>query len=375
MSTTALSYTPSFEAMSEGKWIYNRKWDLAFISLSVLLVPLPYITWLLMRDVFQVQSETGRQAVNLLIAAMIGGPHMYATFTRTALDIDFREKYAGFVRSSVIIPLLVIVLALTNLTLLLTIFFFWASIHVLHQIVFVVEAYNQKANHAPRKTSLSLRSKIIDYAVVLTSLYPLASYRIAITQDFAIGPSNLNDVIPSIFEQPWVVYAAGLAFGVSLFAFIIKTVMEVREGTAHMPKIIFISLTVIASFIVPSLGNLDTAFQGMNVWHSFQSLALTWYINRLRSDRGEMKRTPFIKKMSEDGKARAFYGFNLALTFGAVIIIGIVFLILHYVVGGAKWADAGFALETSYYIGVLSFLWVHYYHDHFLFTQSGSVLP
>jgi hypothetical protein len=88
-----------------------------------------------------------------------------------------------------------------------------------------------------------------------------------------------------------------------------------------------------------------------------------------------MKRTPFIKKMSEDGKARAFYGFNLALTFGAVIIIGIVFLILHYVVGGAKWADAGFALETSYYIGVLSFLWVHYYHDHFLFTQSGSVLP
>ena len=110
--------------MSEGKWIYNRKWDLVFISFSVLMVPIPYLTWLLMRDVLQLQSETGRQAVNLLIAAMIGGPHMYATFTRTALDADFRERYSGFVRSSIIIPLIVITLALTNLTLLLTMFFF-----------------------------------------------------------------------------------------------------------------------------------------------------------------------------------------------------------------------------------------------------------
>ena len=29
---------------------------------------------------------------------------------------------------------------------------------------------------------------------------------------------------------------------------------------------------------MPALGNLDTAFQGMNVWHSFQYLALTWLL-------------------------------------------------------------------------------------------------
>lgn len=373
MSVTALGAGHPNVVASEENWIFNRRWDLVFISFSVLLVPVPYLIWILMKDVLMVESDFGRQAVNLLIAGLIGGPHMYATFTRTALDADFRENYGGFVRSSVIIPLIVIALALTNLTLLLTIFFFWASIHVLHQIVFVVEAYNKKAN-GTLKSTLSPLSKAIDYAVVLTSLYPIAAYRIAITQDFAIGPNNLNDVIPSFFELPWVVYAAGAAFGLSLLAFIAKSIVEMRNGTAHVPKIIFISLTAIASFIVPALGNLDTAFQGMNVWHSFQYLALTWYINRLRADRGDLKRTPFVQRISADGKARVYYGFNLALTFGAVIIIGVVFMILHLGVGG-KWAEASYAIETSYYIGVLSFLWIHYYHDHFLFTQAESVLP
>lgn len=373
MSVTAMRAGSEASATTRQPWIYNRRWDLAFISLSVVLVPLPYLIWILMKDVLRVESDFGRQAVNLLIAALIGGPHMYATFTRTALDHDFRENYGGFVRSSIMIPLIVITLALTNLTLLLTIFFFWASIHVLHQIVFVVEAYNKKADRALR-TTLSPLSRAIDYAVVLTSLYPLAAYRVAITQDFAIGPNNLNEVIPSFFEQPWVVYAAGAAFGLSLLAFIVKSIIEIREGTAHIPKIIFIALTATASFIVPALGNLDTAFQGMNVWHSFQYLALTWYINRLRADRGDLERTPLVERISADGKARVYYGFNLALTFGAVIIIGIVFLILHFGVGG-KWAEASYAVETSYYIGVLSFLWIHYYHDHFLFTQADSVLP
>ncbi|MCI0399567.1 MAG: hypothetical protein L0332_16430 [Chloroflexi bacterium] len=374
MSATAVAFRQQAPSMSEGKWIYNRKWDLAFISLSVVLVPIPYLTWLLTKDVLRLESDAGRQAVNLLIAVMIGGPHMYATFTRTALDHDFRQRYNGFVRSSIIIPLIVITLALTNLTLLLTIFFFWASIHVLHQILFVVESYNQKARQAPGRTTLTPLSRAIDYAVVLTSLYPIAAYRIAVTQDFSIGPTELNDAIPSLFEQPWVVYAAGAAFGVSLLAFIVKSILEWSNGTAHVPKIIFIAFTAAASFVVPALGNLDTAFQGMNVWHSFQYLALTWYVNRLRYGRGELARKPLLQRMSEDGKARWFYGFNLALTAGAGVIIAVVFTILYFGVGG-KWAEASYALETSYYIGVLSFLWIHYYHDHFLFTQTTSVLP
>ncbi len=373
MSASAVAYGSPLASMSEGKWINNRRWDLVFISCSVVLVTVPYLIWLFMKDVLQVESDLGRQGVNLLIAVLIGGPHMYATFTRTALDEGFRSKYGGFVRSSIIIPLLVITLALTNLTLLLTIFFFWASIHVLHQIIYVVESYNVKAKRVTTKTSLTPLSKIIDFAVVLTALYPLAAYRIAITQDFSIGPSTLNDIIPSFFEQPWIVYLAATAFGISLLAFIGKSIYEYRNGIAHLPKIVFISFTVIASFIVPALGNLDTAFQGMNVWHSFQYLALTWFANRLRQQRGELDSQPVLERISEPGHARMFYGFNLLLTFGAGIIIAVVFAVLYFLVGG-KWAEPTYALETAYYIGVLSFLWIHYYHDHFLFTQTDSVV-
>lgn len=373
MSASAAALVRNSTSMSDGKWIKSRDWDLTFISLSVVLVTVPYLLWLLMRDVLNVNADAGRQTVNILIAVVIGGPHMYATFTRTALDNSFREQYGSFVRSSVIIPLVVITLALTNLTLLLTIFFFWASIHVLHQIIYVVESYNVKADVTARKSTLAPLSRMIDYAVVLTALYPLASYRVAITQDFTIGPSALNEIIPDMFEQPWLFYLASAAFGMSLIAFILKSVIEYRQGNAHIPKIIFISFTVIASFIVPSLGNLDTAFQGMNVWHSFQYLALTWYINRLRQERGELNSQPILDRISKDGKSRWFYGFNLLLTAGAGLIIGVVFVILYKLIGG-KWSEASYALETAYYIGVLSFLWIHYYHDHFLFTKTESIV-
>lgn len=81
-----------------------------------------------------------------------------------------------------------------------------------------------------------------------------------------------------------------------------------------------------------------------------------------------------LQRISDDGKARAFvYGFNMLLTFGTGIIIGLVTLILHYGLGG-QWEEWSFAFETAYYIGVLSTLWIHYYHDHFLFTHSDSVV-
>lgn len=364
----------------EGSWIYNRRWDLIFISLSVVLVPLPYLIWILFRDILRVESDAGRQAVNLLIAVLIGGPHMYATFTRTALDRDFRTHYSGFVRSSLIIPLVVVTLALANLTLLLTVFFFWASIHVIHQIVFVVDAYNKRGGatdllhiHAqqPKATPLPWWAGYLDYAVVCLALAPLASYRIAITKDFSIGPSHLNDIIPTMFEQPWLVVAASTAFGLALLGFLIKTGLEIRRDVVLWPKTIFIGLTVLASFIAPALGNLDTSFQGLNVWHSFQYLALTWYVNRLRQDRGELNEKPFLQRISADGQSRLYYGFNLALTLGSGVVIAAVFLILSQI--GGKWSVRSYALETAYYIGVLSVLWVHYYHDHFLFTQAEVV--
>jgi hypothetical protein len=385
ISATALQF--GRPAQAQGKWIYKRQWDLAFISLSALLVPLPYLVWLFMDRVLAVEPDLARQIVNLLVIIIVAGPHTYATFSRTLLDDTFRQKHTLLFRSAILIPAIVIVLALANLTLLLMVFFAWASLHTLHQIVFIVDAYNEKENavEGRRETAQSTPRLIqtsgtekwwvgaIDYAAVVTALYPVAAYRIAITKDFSVGPNNINDVIPSFFEQPWLLYLAATLFGLTTLAFIAKSIWQLRNGRAHLPKILFVSLTIGTFFVVPSLGNLDTAFQGINVWHCTQYLALTWYINRLRVERGEMKRMPFLERISQTGQAKLYYGFNLGLTLGSLLLIGLFYLILN--AAGGKWAEPSYAFETAYYIGVLAFLWIHYYHDHFLFTQPETVMP
>jgi hypothetical protein len=356
-------------------WLWNRRWDLSFISLSVIMVAFPYLAYLgllaagnslapMATSLGTTMDDLSRNVINGLVALVVGGPHMYATFSRTALDTGFARKNPWFLRSSLLIPVVVVTLAVINLPLLLTVFFFWASIHVLHQIIYITELYNQK-----KASGLSLISRAADYAVILTCLYPLAAWKIS-TGDFKIGTSDISAVVASIVPLgPWMVWLAGAAFGVALIFWIGKTVMEARRGVAHWPKTIFIGLTVLASFFVPALGNLDTAFQGMNVWHSFQYLALTWMINHLRWQRGELDRSPFVKRLSSDGSTRSYYLFNIGLTIADVLLAVVIFFVMRLVFG----LSFDFAFDRAYYIAVLSFLWIHYYHDHYLFTQPQVI--
>lgn len=373
MSVSGLTAPPHMPRWSKGLWIYNRRWDLSFLTLSALLIPIPYLVWFLLRDGFQVNEDLSRQIINLLVIFIVAGPHTYATFTRTMFDDQFRQKHRVYYFSSMVIPFIVIVLALVNLALLLTIFFFWASLHTWHQIIFIIDAYNEKQAYSRKERIKHHLSQLIDYGPVLVGLYPIAAYRIAVSQDFSIGPTSINEIVPDFFEQPWLFYLAIGIFFLCLLAFIIKTILDFRKGTVNKPKVFFISTTVVAFFFIPMLDNLDTAFQGVNVWHCTQYLGLTWYINRLREERGELKKMPFIDRISQPGHAKGFYLFNVGLTMGSMALIVIFFFVLRSI--GGKWADASFAFETAYYIGVLAFLWIHYYQDHFLFTKSEAVIP
>lgn len=362
-------------AIRKEPWLRDRGWDMTWISLSVVLVAAPYLAYLAivefqslvtpLAQTFGTTPESlSRNLVNAGVALLVGGPHMYATFTRTALDRDFFKSHPRLIYSSIVIPLVVIALAFFNLTLLLTVFFFWASIHVLHQIIYITELYNHR-----QVTKLTLFSRAADYGVILTSLYPLAALKIS-NGTFAIGPNNLSDQIGEFIPLgPWMVWLAGGAFGLALAAWIAKSVMEWRQGTLHKPKTLFIALTVFASFWVPALGNLDTAFQGMNMWHSFQYLALTWMLNRLRVDRGELDSSPFVKRLSTPGSGRRYYLFNIGLTVADVALAGLIFVGLHFGLN----QPFDYAFDRAYYIAVLSFLWIHYYHDHFLFTQPSVI--
>ena len=134
----------------ENLWLNNRTWDLTFISLSAVLVILPFAAYeifkymlgfAVVREMLGVNPadllDVSRNIVNGLIALFIGGPHMYSTYTRTFLDGDFRKHHVFFLLGSLVLPFVVVYLGIVNFQLLITFFFFWASIHILHQIAYI----------------------------------------------------------------------------------------------------------------------------------------------------------------------------------------------------------------------------------------------
>jgi hypothetical protein len=355
----ATSYALPSARRGTGGWLRNPAWDLTFISLSAVLVALPYTGYRLM-TALGLAENVGAGIVDLVVTLLIGGPHMYATFTRTVADPNFRANHQRIIATSILIPIGVTILGFNLLgntfPILLTLFFFWASVHVLHQIVFLVECYNRRS---PRP--LSLVDRAIDYAVVLTSLYPLATYRLV---HGTFNVSGITLPFPDFLKHDWAIWAAGAAFAVSLALFLGKTVREFRESRVHFPKLLLISLTVAVSFFLPGADRLDAAFQGFNTWHSFQYLGLTWYANRLAMERHEMN-SSFTSRISGPKDTWRYYGAMVLCTIGAGLILGTLMLLRE---------PLGLSREQPYYITILSFLLIHYYHDHVLFTHPEAIV-
>ena len=221
-------------------------------------------------------------------------------------------------------------------------------------------------------------------------------------RNFNIGPMSLkfNDLLGG---QHWLAYAAFAVFFLMLGLFIGKTVIEFRDGRFNLPKTLLISLTVTVMFWTPTMANMDTAFQGINVWHSFQYLALTWYANRLREQRtgkrigflhlwedlskrarrvsgsgpGPVRRSKgwmtgllgTLRKVDRDTGWSTFYMLCLSM----LPISGILIL-----VGGKFWpqvhGDLPGSDEAYTYMGILSVLLVHYVHDALLFTDQDAIV-
>jgi len=373
MSVTSASFSPSAPAISESKssfWLRDRRWDLIFMILSVLVVPLPYVFYMLGVNL-GMEADDSRNIVNGFVAIAVGGPHMMSTMLRTGLDKDFKQRYPMLIRSSVIIPIIVVSLAFLNLTLLLTVFFFWAMLHVLHQVTYIVELYNHKEHTFVRPGSaVSWRARAIDYAVVLTCLFPMAAYKIS-QGAFDIGTNDLTAVIPTFFQQTWFFVAATAVFFAALAAFVVKTVQEYRAGIINWPKTIFITLTVAVFFPLAALPNLDTAFQGANTWHSFQYLAITFYIIKIRQQYGDLKTSaPLVARFSKGKDSRGLFALSTMMLVGSVIVYIIVYAIAKIIIPDI---DPNRHFDTAYYTAILSFLWIHYYHDHFLFTNFEAL--
>jgi hypothetical protein len=338
--TTAVAVAP------QNLWLRNSRWDLTFLIGSAVLAAVP----LTLFYVFNVSTTV----INFLVAGLVGGPHLYATYGYTVMEPSFRKQYHWLLLPAALIPFAVGWLALHNITLLLTIFFFWASVHVLHQIAYITDAYRHK-DPRPR----SFWNRAIDYGLIFTGLYVFATPKL-IRGEFVVGGDHPL-LVPEFARQEWIGFAVAAVFLTFLILYIGKTIREHREGRLNIPSVALVSVTTTVSLLIPTFSNLDVSFQGYNTWHSFQYLALVWYINKLRKEHGEITNR-VVGAVSGEGRGWAFYGLNIVLTGAAFALI----MLLYHLVG-LSWPQA-------YYSVVLGSLLVHYYIDHYVFTRFGAVV-
>jgi hypothetical protein len=337
---------------AEDVWIYNRKFDLVFLTLSGVLVFLPYLSYGLLQRL-GASPGTASLIIGLAVTLVVGGPHMYSTYLRTALEPRFRARYGVLAfLPMLVIPALVIVGALYAFLLLLTFFFFWASIHVTHQAQWISETYRRKA-----AGKVSPLDRLLDGAVILGALYTVAMYKF-VDGRFTLGRNAL--LFPDFLRNRIVAVAFTVGFAALFLFYVVRTLGEIRRGEASAPRLLFMAFTVALAFVIPLFDNLDVAFQGFNTWHSLQYLALTWFILSRNAAQGEIGNA-VTRQLAGTQKTGRFY----AAMVGATLVSGGVYLLL--------WKGFGFPQDKSYYVVVLSFLLIHYFYDHFLFRDFAPL--
>ena len=349
---TAFAGAGSLAPRREPGWIYKPSWDLSVLIFSAVLVPLPFLVAWGAEISGWMKQQQAINLINIAVAFLIGGPHLFSTITYTFLDQRFRARHRWYSYLAFGLPAIVIYLGVYHYTVLITFFFTWASLHVLHQIIYLTDCYRARSSAAEKKWS-----RLVDYGLILTGLYPIGLYKLSLRQ-FYVGGVVLP--YPDWLRSLGLPVLAGILFAGFLTAWIIKTAAEFREGRGSVPKTLLIGITTVVSFLLPMGSNLDVLFQGYNTWHSFQYLFLLWLINRLREERGEID-NPFVRRLVQRDSMMAYYACFLAAT-GVMVLLTLLVR-----------ATTSLAADQSYFVVVLSALLMHYYFDHFLFTHPQLV--
>jgi hypothetical protein len=287
------------------------------------------------------------------VTALVGGPHLFATFSAAASNRAFRARHPWAVPSAVLIPVSVAWLCFAHYQILISLFLGVASVHVLHQCAYISDHYRSRA-----KVAEGAWSRAIDLGVIFTSMYPIALDKIS-KGELRMGGAQI--VAPGFLMHPAAVRFEWLLFGGFLLAWCVKTAREIRGRRVNLPKTVLIAVTVGLSFIITAATGADhmgLAFQAMNAWHSFQYLALVYALRhtRRREDHGRLS----AKLSGLEGGAAYYFG-NVAITIFLFIAIKLY----------ANWNPFGLGAGQNYYLYILSPLLVHYYFDAFSFGESA----
>ncbi len=348
----AYASAPSLVVRREPGWIYKPSWDLPLLIFSAVLVPLPFLIAWGAQVSGWVRPQQAIDLINIAVAGLIGGPHLFSTITFTFLNNGFRATHPRYLAAAFVLPPIVIYLGVFHYTFLITFFFSWASLHVLHQVIYLTDCYRARASSVERPWS-----RYVDYGIILTALYPIGLYKLSLRQ-FQVGGVVLP--YPEMLVPLRLHLLAATVFGICAVVWIVKTAGEFREGRGSVPKTLLIGITTVVSLLLPLGSNLDILFQGYNTWHSFQYLFLLWLINRLRDQRGELE-NGFVRRLVRRNSLMAYYGCFLAAT-GLMVVLTLLVR-----------AVTPLSADRSYFVVVLCVLLMHYYFDHFLFSHPQMV--
>ncbi|MGE0142605.1 MAG: hypothetical protein AB7T19_04885 [Planctomycetota bacterium] len=417
MTTLASTSSPTLD----GPWLHSPRWDRVFVTGGALLVVIPIALYYLFQSL-GVAVTTAEDLVTLVVMVLVGGPHVFATYTRTFLEPGFRRREPRLFFGAFAVFAIVLGAAVSSaffdveiagfppIQFVLTFFFFWAGVHIVHQSSYLCAAYEERWGAvADRRRRFG---NALDYLVMLGCLYPVAFFRMSMILDpsrphvanpdalatqivtslsgntsfadayvFRIG--RVAPILPDFVTADafWIVFSALYCGLVVLFAQ--KSWREHREGTLNRPRFQLVVSTALVGLIVPLFPNLDTAFQGFNAWHSFQYLGIVWLWNRNAYDRGEVK-GEFVRGLSAPGRGRVFYRTAFLATLGLLSLIlltgwlietfsaGKFVMFGHPIVptdpatGEAIYRPGSVLL--AYYMVAFSLLLTHYLHDgHFFF--------
>ncbi len=400
----------------------SRAWDRIFIAGGVWLVPIPILAFYLFRWLGATVAAS-EDLVTLLVMLPLGGPHVFATYTRTFFNPAFRRQDKVLFGLAFVVAAIVIGAAVSSaffdvvlggsppIRYVLTFFFFWAGVHIVQQNSYIANAYAAKAGNL--QPVLPRAFGLVDYAVMLLAMYPLSIFRMSMvdlgdptmraanpdalatqivvalagSQEaadayvFRIG--RVAPILPDFMMHPamWIGITALFALAVLLFVY--KSIVEKRAGALLPHRFALVVGMATFGFAVPLLPNLDSAFQGMNAWHSFQYLGLLWLMNRRSQDRGEIRSKLFERTMGE-GRHWRFYGTAVGATLGLLALVVIVALAIERFSGGTfvlfghdnpQLDEAGNqlyrpgAILLAYYMVAFSLLLVHYLHDGVFFFR------
>lgn len=401
-------------------WLRSRAWDRLFVVGGALLVPIPILCYYGLRGA-GLGVGLCEDLATVLVMVLVGGPHVFATYTRTFFEPRFRRRERRLMWAGVLVAAVVIGSAVASaffdvrllgqppMRFLLTFFFFWAGIHIVQQHSYCAAHYAER--DGPRRRDWR---DALDYLVMLGALFPVAFFRMsmadpgdvagttadpsalatrivvaisgnpAAADDYVFRIGRMAPILPDFVHHHgfWIAVTA-LFFGVvALFAW--KSWDQHRRGTLLRPRFALVVTAATLCFLTPLVPNLDTAFQGLNAWHSFQYLGLAWLMNRRSFDDRRIE-SRWIRSLSAPGRQWRYYRTAVLATLGLVaLIVGVGVAIEHlsagkFVIFGHEQAprsDDGAplyrpgSLLLAYYMCGFSVLLVHYLHDGISFWRK-----